>query len=305
MELSTQQNECIEKALNPDNRIFAITGPAGTGKTTVLTELCKRVEASKQSYALAAPTGKAAKRIRQVTELNAVTCHKLLEYGKPGERDEKTGEALDTTMPKRDRMNPLACDVLLVDEYSMITHELNRNLVDALKSGARMIVVGDVAQLPPVEKYTHTDPMSPFRKYLENKDKSFTLTEVFRQEEGSDILESATRVRNGQMIRSTDTCKIKITSEPIRALEDFIFDNLDKGIDFSTIHNQIISPMKKRWVGTYELNKMLRNILNEERISDYMLPRHKWEEDLPVHIAIGDKVVCTENTYDMRPYNDT
>lgn len=302
VELSQEQLACAEKALDPSNRLFAITGAAGTGKTTLIRHLSQKLG---NLVTVAAPTGKAAKRIREATGLNAITIHKLLEYGKPGERDPKTGEPTDVTTPKRDKFNPLSAQVLLIDEYSMVTHELNRNLIDALPPGGRIIMFGDISQLPPVESYQIKNANgSPFKSHLARPGCSFTLTRIFRQGEGNDILTAAQAIRAGQMPRVGERFKRVFTDDPLKRLKDFVFEMQDKGVDFRSIRNQILSPTKKRFIGTAALNVILRELLNDNREDEMSLMRFKWEEDLNVSVSVGDKVVCTENTYDMRNYTE-
>lgn len=167
MEYSEKQLEAIDLCLNREKRIVAITGPAGSGKTTIIKDVYKRLTDEGITVALAAPTGKAAKRIKEATGIPAVTIHKLLEYSRPGERDEKTGKPLTDTAPKRDHTFPLVERVILVDEYTMVNHELNRNIIDALGRGAVLRCFGDIHQLPPIEahKLTGVDS-SPFEEHL-------------------------------------------------------------------------------------------------------------------------------------------
>src|SRR5690606_29136416 len=125
---------CID--MSQGNRIVPVTGVAGTGKTTIIRIVYNELREAGYSVVLCAPTGKAAKRIYEATGIPALTIHRLLEYPHPGERDEKTGKALATTDPKRNRGNPLPHDIVIADEYAMVNLEVHSNLVHALKSGA-------------------------------------------------------------------------------------------------------------------------------------------------------------------------
>lgn len=305
MQLSVEQLAGAQVCLDRSKRLVAVTGPAGTGKTTLIKHLSEELEKQGRRYAVAAPTGKAAKRIREATGLQAVTVHKLLEYGRPGERDKDTGLPIDITVPKRGKFNPFSQTDIIVDEYSMVTHELNRNIIDALPAGGRLIMFGDIAQLPPVEEYQIKNANgSPFKEHLARPGCVVQLTNVFRQVEGSGILAAANQIRKGLMPRQADDFRMKFTDDPVKVLREYIYDAQDNGVDFGSITNQILTPLKTRWIGTGPLNVMLRDILNPEGGSPTQLIRYSWDEKNPVTVSIGDKVVCTENTYDMRDYTE-
>lgn len=300
---SEEQAKAIDLCLDRSKRIVAITGPAGSGKTTIIRKIGEAFDAQGISYALAAPTGKAAKRIKEATGIHAVTIHKLLEYSRPGDRDEKTGKPLTDSAPKRDHQNPLAQRVIIVDEYTMVNHEINRNLIDAMGKGAVLRVFGDINQLPPIESHDLKNvDNSPFEDHLARKD-VVTLDKVFRQGEDSGILAAANRIRKGIMpIRSADFV-LKFTDEPVKIVEQYAREMLADGVSFGDIRNQFLTPTRVRWIGTYELNLVLRNVFNPTPKDEMILPRHKWEEKNVVTVGIGDKVVCNTNTYDMRDYH--
>lgn len=303
--LSTEQVACANFCLDKSRRLAAVTGAAGTGKTTLIEHLSDNLTKQGISHAVAAPTGKAAKRIREATGIRAVTVHKLLEYGRPGERDKDTGVPLDVTSPSRGKNKPFNERVILVDEYSMINHELNRNLIDALCSGGRMIMFGDISQLPPIESYVIKNAQgSPFKEHLARANASFTLTEIFRQKEGSDVLTAATQIRRGHLPKRAQDFRLHFTEKPVDKVRELVFAAQDQDIDYGSIDNQILTPLKSRWIGTQPLNVMLRNILNPNGRGELPLLRHSWDSKNNVTISIGDKVVCTENTYDMRNYTE-
>jgi len=305
MQLSQAQLACADAALDPLKRLFAVTGSAGTGKTTIIKYIAEQLSERGISYAVCAPTGKAAKRIKEVTGLPAITVHKLLEYGRPGERDKDTGESADITHPKRDKFTPFDELVILCDEYSMINHELNRNLIDALRPGGRLIMFGDIAQLPPIEKYhIKNADGSPFNEHLKRASCAFMLTEIYRQAEGSDVLTAATAIRKGFPPRRGEKFLMHYTDSPVKKLEQLVMEAEEHGIDYASIDNQILTPMRTRWIGTGPLNVMLRGLLNPHGRDETELTRYSWDEKNPVTVSVGDKVVCTENTYDMRNYTE-
>jgi exodeoxyribonuclease V alpha subunit len=297
IQLSTQQQMCVAFCLDKSKQLVAVTGQAGTGKTTLIKYIAEHIP----NCAIVAPTGKAARRIFEATGMQAHTIHKLLEYGRPRERNPDTGESIDPTRPKRDKITPLTQTTVLCDEYSMVNHELNRNLIDALPRGGRLIMFGDISQLSPIEQYPLVTPDSPFVQHLAADGRAFTLEQVFRQQEGSDVLVAATAIRNGRIPRRGDKFKVVMTEEPVKKLRAVISE---LPFDFSKLDSQIITPVKGRWIGTRALNVMLRNIYNPEGRHAVALMRYEWDTKGRVIVSVGDKVVCTENTYDLRNYSD-
>jgi exodeoxyribonuclease V alpha subunit len=295
IELSAQQKECIQHCLDKNRRLAAVTGEAGTGKTTLIRHLVEQLW--QENVIVAAPTGKAAKRVHEATGIKAVTIHKLLEYGRPRERDVKSGEPVDPTIPKRGRDKPLKYNIVIVDEYSMVATDLDRHLIDALPRGGRLIMFGDVSQLAPIEKYPTKHPESPFLRHLQAMHRAFKLEGVFRQDADSGILQAAHAIRVGRLPKRSKEFVLHITADPVKELKKLI-DSLPN--DFSHMDNQIITPVKNRWIGSGPLNTMLRNIYNPHGADEIELLRYPWDEKHPVRVSVGDKVVCTENTYDLR-----
>jgi exodeoxyribonuclease V alpha subunit len=298
--LSTQQGACVDFCIDPLKQLAA--GQAGTGKTTLIKYIAEDIkDGQRKRVAVCAPTGKAARRIFEATGIHAHTIHKLLEYGRPRERDLETGASIDPTTPKRDKWNPLDFDVVLCDEYSMVNHELNRNLIDALPKKGKLIMFGDVSQLSPIEQYPLITPDSPFVQHLAEPGRGFTLEQVFRQEEGSDVLVAATAIRRGQIPKKGNDFKIVMTEEPVKKLRALM---AELPHDFSKLENQLLTPVKNRWIGTRALNVMLRNIYNPEGKHAVQLMRYDWDKKGQVIVSVGDKVVCTENSYDLRRYSE-
>lgn len=287
---------CID--MSPNNRIVAVTGPAGTGKTTIIRIVYEELTAAGYDVALCAPTGKAAKRIYEATGIPAVTIHRLLEYPHPGERDEKTGKQLVTTIPKRDRTNPLAQKIVIADEYAMVNVEVHSNLVHALPPGGRLIMFGDANQLRPIEtsKLRQGKP-SPFEVALRKFD-GVRLTHIHRQGAGSGIASNGQQILAGRTPRRHDDFELRITATPVEALRQLAEEGDN---DYGSIEHQILSPTKKSWVGTYKLNVLLQGIYNPDAQQlGIDLPRHKWEANMPIRVYVGDKVIWTENSYDLR-----
>lgn len=302
------QQRAIVMSCDLSKRLVAVSGAAGSGKTTIIRKAYEHFQKEHIGVVLAAPTGKAARRIKEATGIDAVTIHKLLEYNRPGERDPKTGKPLDVTQPKRDRSNPLYYRVVIVDEYAMVNHELHNNLLAALPSGGCIRAFGDIHQLPPIESYKVTDSKNvradtPFEKVIKMPH-SVVLENVYRQGEGSNVLDAANKIRKGHtppINQDLGDFYIKITDKPLDILRAHVKEMLEKGVDYRAIQNQIITPTKKSWVGTQRLNGMLRSILNPRPEQQIELVRHLWDKD-KCTVGIGDKIVCTSNTYDMRPY---
>lgn len=299
----TQQQQAIElcQSMSLVNRIVAVTGAAGTGKTTIIRETAERLSTVGHQVAIAAPTGKAARRISEATGLQATTIHRLLEFPKPYEYDERTGQPLNAGLPRRNKDNRLDYDVVIVDEYAMVNQDINRMLVDALKPGAMLRCFGDNNQLQPIEERnfaTAKHQQSPFQYYLKTFP-SITLEHVYRQAEGSGILENATRIAKGFMPKPAGDFVIGFTDRPTAAIENFMHAHKET---FSTFKNQVIVLSNKGWVGTYELNQRLQQILNPSPTSSFDPPRHKWQAEKEITIGVGDKVVCTENMYDLRDH---
>jgi exodeoxyribonuclease V alpha subunit len=265
-------------------------------------EVYKRL-ADQYKVALCAPTGKAAKRITEATGISAMTIHRLLEYPHPGEMDPKTGKALITTDPKRDRFNPLEVDVVLADEYAMVNQEVHRNLVDALPNGGCLRMFGDANQLQPIESSKHANENdSQFVQAL-TKFNGIRLETIHRQSEGSVIITNGARIVRGAMPRRDDDFVINITDEPVHVVADFVMDTLDQGVDFTSIDNQIITPTKIGWVGTEALNVMIQQLL-QPTDKYYIEPeRHTWAKTDGLRFYEGDKVIFTVNNYDLMIFN--
>lgn len=301
IQLDELQQVSVNTALDTTKRVVATTGPAGSGKTTIMRLVYTALIDAGYNPVIVAPTGKAARRVREATGYKASTIHMLLEYTRPAEIDEKTGKPYGITFPRRNREKPLTNDVVMADEYAMVNAELHRSLVDAMPPGARLIVYGDVAQLPPIENnpIAASEP-TPFTKLL-TKFGGITLEKIHRTAEDSGILVSAQRILAGRSPASNDAFLQLITDTPIDALIDAIYNQQGDAevSDYATLRSQIITPGNKSWVGTVKLNVMLQDILNPDKGQPSLtLERNKWDKQ-PYKARVGDKVILTKNWYDL------
>lgn len=303
MELDGKQQEAISRCCDVKQRVVPVTGKAGTGKTTIMKSVYDALTEAGYNVALAAPTGKAAKRIQEATGISATTFHRLLEFTHPGERDEKTGKPYGFSYPRRNRENPLEIDVVLGDEYAMVNHENHRNIFDALPPGGSIRVFGDVNQLKPIESIsTLSAKPSPFSDLLE-RFKGIVLDTNHRQNAGSGIAENGERIIKGFCPVRRPDFDIHITDSPVRVLEDKCMELLfDHGISFATTDNQIITPSNKSWVGTQKLNAALQRVYQPHEDGWHDIPRHKWIKE-KMRMRVGDKVVVTQNQYDLGVFN--
>lgn len=307
--LDPKQNEAVACACNLTNRVVAVTGAAGSGKTTVLKTIYQRLVAAGYNVVLCSPTGKAAKRIQEVTGIDAMTIHRLLEYTHPGEPDPKTGKPSGVSMPRRHRQSPIESDIVLADEYAMVPHELHRALFDALPNGACIRVFGDNNQLPPIEEDFHkTDDRgykkpSPFEELL-NKFPATVLETIHRQGKDSGILLNLQNILKGRMPTKNDQWDMTFTDRPVDALIEHVLECLDRGISFRDVENQILTTQNKSWIGTVKLNAVIQGMFHNEVDPSLMVPRNRWVNDgAPIRMFVGDKVIITRNMYDLALMN--
>lgn len=305
--LDPKQEEAITLCCDTAKRIVGVTGAAGTGKTRILKEAYHAVEAAGYRVALCAPTGKAAKRIKEVTGIDALTIHRLLEYSHPGDPDPKTGKPVGFSVPKRTRQNPLEYDVIFGDEYAMVAWEQHNALIAALPARGCIRVFGDDNQLAPIEEdawKNNVPSPSPFQTLM-TKFPSVRLEKIFRQGKDSGILHNLQLILQGRMPTRNDQWDMTFTDHPVDALRKLVMDGLDAGIDYNTSKNQIITVQNKSWVGTVNLNLVMQQLLQDGNNRSIMVPRDHWvigankEKGQPIRMYIGDKVICTSNMYDL------
>lgn len=299
--LDPTQEKAVELCASK-NRIVPITGPAGSGKTTVMRTVYHGLVDAGYAVALCAPTGKAAKRIREVTGIHAQTIHRLLEFTFPGERDEVTGKVFGTSVPRRHQDRPLEFDVIIADEYAMVSREVHRCLISGMRKGARLLMFGDVNQLRPIEEKEHRDKPSPFQVALA-KFEHVVLDIIHRQREGSGILDAAQRILAKRSPTKSDDFDILLTDEPIPAIKDLL---RDRGVldQFSGMGAQIITPSNRSFVGRHALNGLIQLLFERGNKEPYVdVPRNEWDKKYPLRIRVGTKVIQNNNDYQLNVFN--
>ena len=281
---SAQQEEAVRAAAT--SGLLLITGGPGTGKTTLLNGILSLYDQMGLECVLAAPTGRAAKRLTEVTGQEASTIHRLLEAG----IDPHTGDLFFA----RDEENPLKTDAVIVDEMSMVDIQLLHSLLQAVPEKARLILVGDPDQLPPV------GPGFPFNDMLRSGElPCVRLTEIFRQAQQSLIVMNAHRVNRGEMPELREVKK-DFFFLPSRS-EDAVAQNisslcsvrLPKNMGIPPEQIQVLSPTKKGLAGTLSLNKLLQASLNPPS------PEKQERQFGEFTFREGDRVMQIRNNYDI------
>lgn len=287
--LDEMQRRAVTGAIR--NGIMVITGGPGTGKTTIINTIIRYFETEGMDIRLAAPTGRAAKRMSETTGREAQTIHRLLEInGGVTEDSRKT----DNLHFDRNEMNPLEADVIIIDEMSMVDINLLNALLSAVADGTRMILVGDADQLPSV------GPGNVLRDIIEcGCFNVVKLTRIFRQSDESEIITNAHAINRGDNVMlnkySRDFLFIhRDTPEAIiRALCTVLRDKLPGYVGADVSEIQVMSPMRKGVVGVEQLNRTLQNFLNPP--DDTKLEK----ETGGTIFRVGDKVMQIRNDYHM------
>ncbi len=284
LEYSVQQLEAVAEAAC--SGVLLVTGGPGTGKTTILRGILSLFDQMGLKTLLAAPTGRAAQRLSEVTGQEASTIHRLLEAG----IDPATGKMVFA----RDESNPLKADVVIVDEMSMVDVLLLHDLLQAVQPRTRLIFVGDPDQLPPV------GPGAPFSDCLRSGVlPTVRLTEIFRQAQQSLIVMNAHRINQGQMpdlknVKS-DFFFLRCQSEEAvgKTIEDLCSTRLPKNMGIPPEQIQVLTPTRKSGVGTWALNARLQKALNPAA------PTKKERQWGDFAFREGDRVMQIRNNYDI------
>jgi exodeoxyribonuclease V alpha subunit len=281
--LTEMQNEAIVQSII--NGVTVITGGPGTGKTTIILSIIKILEAMNKKVLLCAPTGRAAKRITESTGREAKTIHRLLEYA--------YGEDDSNLTFNKNANSPLDCHAVIVDEMSMVDILLMNNLLNSLKRGTRLILVGDVDQLPSVGA---GNVLSDIIK--SNTIKTIRLDMIFRQSKGSMIVQNAHSVNKGTMpiLNKKDSDFYFMRQSNSKDIVDLIVDLYKERLPLKYNLNpikdiQVLSPMKKGEAGVIELNKRIQEAIN---------PPSKLKKEKvfgKYTFRVGDKVMQVKNNY--------
>lgn len=283
MVLDEHQVTAVKEAVR--NGLLIITGGPGTGKTTTINTIIKYFELEGMDIFLAAPTGRAAKRMSETTGFEARTVHRMLELN--GGMEGNAGF-------ERNEQNPLETDVVIVDEVSMVDITLMHSLLKAVAVGTRLILVGDVNQLPSV------GPGSVLRDIIQSHECNVVmLTKIFRQASTSDIIVNAHKINQGEEVtldnKSMDFFFLKRYDADviINVMLQLVKQKLPKFVDATPYDIQILTPMRKGLLGVERLNGILQQYLNPPS------PQKREKEHGDVIFREGDKIMQTRNNYQL------
>ncbi len=286
IQLDELQKKAVTEAIN--SGILVVTGGPGTGKTTTINMIIKFFFSEGMEVLLAAPTGRAAKRMTEATGCEAQTIHRMLEL--TGVPDDNTV----ITRFERNEQNPLEADVIIIDEMSMVDMFLMNALLKAVAVGTRLVLVGDINQLPSV------GPGNVLRDIIKSEEFNVVmLTKIFRQATMSDIIVNAHKINEGEMFsldnNSKDFLFVKRNeaNQVINAMITLVKEKLPKYVDANVLDVQVLTPMRKGMLGVEKLNTILQEFLNPKNDA-------KREKECAEGVfREGDKVMQIKNNYQI------
>jgi exodeoxyribonuclease V alpha subunit len=284
--LTDQQKFAIHTALT--NKISILTGGPGTGKSTITGSLVQILQYHRKSILLAAPTGRAAKRLSQATEIEAKTIHRLLEFSPSAQKGFV-----------RDQENPLDADMIIIDEMSMVDILLMNHLLSAIDNGSHLLLVGDVDQLPSV------GPGNVLRDLIESEIFPVTrLTEIFRQAQDSHIITNAHRINHGlvpNFPKETKDFFLFVENDPEKAADwvvEIVSQRIPQKFGLNSQQDiQVLTPIHRGAAGVSELNNRLQEALN---------PAHPKKSEVRQGYRVlrtGDRIMQIQNNYDRQVFN--
>ena len=284
--LDEMQRKAVVEAVK--NGVLVITGGPGTGKTTTINAIIRYFETEDMEILLAAPTGRAAKRMTEATGWEAVTIHRLLELSGVPSDDRSTASF------ERNEENPLEADVIIIDEMSMVDIFLMNALLKAVSVGTRLILVGDINQLPSVGPGCVLKDIIRAGSCL-----VVQLTRIFRQASQSDIIVNAHKINRGEHVtldnKSRDFFFLQ-RQDPnviLRVVLALVQEKMPRYVDARPTDIQVLTPMRKGSLGVENLNEMLQRYLNPPS------PEKNEKETARGRFREGDKVMQIKNNYQI------
>ncbi len=299
--LTNEQELAVALCCDVTERIVGITGSAGTGKTFVLGHAYREMQRLYGSKTiLCAPTGRAAKRIQELTGIRAMTIHRLLEFpapddpvdltvkGRPEDEEVEIKNVPTDHEPKRNKSNPIDYKYVFVDESSMLGQTLYRQLLDAMPAAGCVRFFGDMNQLPPVE-----EGLPPFYDILDTKP-SVRLTLNFRNDD--EIVANARLILQGSIPRKNNRFHIVYSQQPVKDLIAWA-----KAETFTDDNNQIIMPTRKGKAGTGIVNTSLQLKFNPR--GEFLRLDRFDKSEAPLLVRAGDKFLWIKNDYNLKMFN--
>lgn len=293
IKLDERQILAVQESMN--RGLLVITGGPGTGKTTTINMMIRLLESEGQTILLAAPTGRAAKRLSETTGRETQTIHRMLQYNGVVEADNDSGASGEGNGKfERNEWNPLEADVIIIDEMSMVDLYLFVNLLKAISIGTRLILVGDVNQLPSV------GPGNVLRDIIDSGCCSVVkLERIFRQAAESDIVVNAHKINHGEAVKLDNKSRDFFCLERddshgvLEVMLWLVRDKMPVYTECTAFDVQVLTPMKKGELGVVHCNQILQKYLNPESAN---------KAQMEVHGTVfreGDKVMQIKNNYQM------